>query len=233
MKKIIFFASTLILLIITSCSFNEEVDMEELVVREEVQKIFKDIRTYRYREGVVYRINSQKPFTGIAKGVITHPYYSGDSNTINATFKDGKLNGLYVVTSNQNKILTKTNLKDGRIEGFFEQYYPSGQLKVKFKAKDGRVQGRYESYHDNGQSEVITDCNGKESEYYVLEKYKRFDKNGKELTIHPYDGRSVCLDVRFFSFIMKGGRRIGAVNKTSRNGVYIQTLVYNPFDIDV
>tara|TARA_B100002052_G_scaffold46591_2_gene39438 strand:+ start:13719 stop:14405 length:687 start_codon:yes stop_codon:yes gene_type:complete len=196
----------LILLIITSCSSNEEVemvDMEELVVREEV---LKEGIEGKYSEGVVYKVNSQKPFTGTAKREYSKfdrvERFKDDGYGLGqfATFKDGKLNGPYVIRGNQNKISIKTNLKGAKIEGFFEEYYPSGQLKVKFKAKDGRVQGRYESYHNNGQLEVITHCNQKVPEYFAFEKYKKFDRNGKEISA-DYD-KSVCIDARIFIFKM-------------------------------
>ena len=197
------------------------VDMEELVVREEV---LKEGIEGKYSEGVVYKVNSQKPFTGTAKREYSKfdsvECFSGNAKRLYskfdsvesffvddgcglgqfATFKDGKLNGPYLIRGNQNKISIKTNLKGAKIEGFFEEYYPSGQLKVKFKAKDGRVQGRYESYHNNGQLEVITDCNQKVPEYFAFEKYKKFDKNGKEISA-DYD-RSVCIDARIFIFKM-------------------------------
>ena len=180
--------------------------MEELVVREEA---LKEGTEGRYREGVVYRVNSQKPFTGSAKseysnlvpdGYLKPKRGSGYGLGQLITFKDGKLNGPFVTRGNQKKILIKTNLKGAKIEGFFEEYYPNGQLKVKFKSKDGSVQGRYESYHNNGQLEVITDCNEKVPEYFAFEKYKKFDINGKEISAY-YD-RSVCIDARIFIFIM-------------------------------
>ena len=161
------------------------VDMEELVVREEV---LKEGTEGRYREGVVYKVNSQKPFTGTAKSEYSSPAVvhgflnikrgSGYGLGQLITLKDGKLNGPFVTRGNQKKILIKTNLKGAKIEGFFEEYYPNGQLKVKFKAKDGSVQGRYESYHNNGQLEVITDCNQKVPEYFAFEKYKKWDRQG-------------------------------------------------------
>ena len=179
--------------------------MEELVVREEV---LKEGIEGKYSEGVVYKVNSQKPFTGTAKREYSKfdvvERFGDDGYGLGqlATFKDGKLNGPYVIRGNQNKISIKTNLKNAKIEGFFEEYYPNGQLKVKFKAKDGRVQGRYESYHNNGELEFITDCNERVPEYF--EKYKKFDNNGKEITKSYYQ-RSVCIDAR--TFIFKMGRR--------------------------
>lgn len=181
--------------------------MEELVVRDEV---LKEGIEGKYSEGVVYKVNSQKPFTGTAKseyskfdvvdGLLNTKGGSGYGLGQLITLKDGKLNGPFVTRGNQKKILIKTNLKGAKIEGFFEEYHPNGQLKVKFKSKDGRVQGRYESYHNNGELEFITDCNQKVPEYFAFEKYKKFDKNGKEISAY-YD-RSVCIDARIFIFKM-------------------------------
>ena len=220
MKKIIFFASTLILLIVTSCSLNKEVDMDELVSRE----------------GVVYKINSQEPFTGTVKrkynrGASRYPEYPYAEEEQIAQFKNGKPNGSFVEKNKKGRIVLKTNLKDGRIDGRYESYHDNGQISQNFMAKDGRIEGRYESYHDNGQIRVITVC----VDGMPTPKLKELDRNGKEETFDSFYEEGFCTHDGF-RFMMNGDiydersslcEPLGRYDRTIRhNALYPESLYF-------
>ena len=132
------------------------------------------------REGVVYKINSQEPFTGTAKkkynrGGSWNPVYPYAEDEQIAQFKNGKPNGSFVEKNKKGRIVLKTNLKDGRIDG------------------------RYESYHDNGRIRTITVC----VDGMPTPKLKKLDRNGKEETFDSFYEEGFCTHSGF-RFMMDG-----------------------------
>lgn len=81
-----------------------------------------DISQKQIRNGVVYTVNEDKPFTGKVVG----------------KYKNG-----------QEKLVE--NFKNGKFEGEQVYYYESGQIEEKLSYKDGNPIGVYYEYHRNGE----------------------------------------------------------------------------------
>ena len=94
------------LIVLTSCS-TEEVLEGSLVERE----------------GLLYKVNTDTPFTGLSIR-----YHS-----INYT-----------------QYLSKQYIKDGKKHGLFEAFHYTGQLGVRGNYKDGKEHGLAEEFHENG-----------------------------------------------------------------------------------
>lgn len=102
MKKILI--SSIILLTLMGCG--KEIDISEKQVRN----------------GIVYTVNEEKPFTGKVVG----KYNNGKEKLIEK-FKDGKFDGEQIY------------------------YYDNGQIEEKITYKLGEAIGTYYSYHKNGE----------------------------------------------------------------------------------
>ena len=103
------------LVLLAACS-SKEIPYENLVTRQ----------------GILYEVNSQTPFTGLS--VVYH--------------KNGQLEW-------------RGNHKDGKEDGLHERYYKNGQLEWRENYKNGKLHGLYENYWSNGQLlEKINFING-------------------------------------------------------------------------
>lgn len=102
MKK--FLVSSIILLALMGCG--KEIDISEKQVRN----------------GIVYTVNEEKPFTGKVVGK-----YSNGKDKIIEKFKNGKFDGEQIY------------------------YYDNGQIEEKITYKLGEAIGTYYSYHRNGE----------------------------------------------------------------------------------
>lgn len=81
-----------------------------------------DISQKQIRNGVVYTVNQNKPFTGKVVG----------------KYKNG-----------QQKLVE--NFKNGKFEGEQVYYYENGQIEEKLSYQDGNPVGVYYEYHRNGE----------------------------------------------------------------------------------
>ena len=182
MKNLGFFF--IFIVFIVSCSKNIEINHNKLVERK----------------GLVYEVNSQKPFTGTS----IENYLSANQNNNEVqlfkkiTYKDG-----YIV----NKIIFHPNgqiseigkYKDGVLDGPQESYFINGQSKHTSNYISGKLDGVYESFFDNGNRETIKNfksgkLEGKLEEYYENGqiKLKSFYINGLidgEYTEHYSNGQ--------------------------------------------
>ena len=98
------------------------------------------------RNGLKYEINSQTGFTGVAT-----VYYENGQLDTKATYKDGKLNGIYEEYYEDGQLSWKQTYKDEKPNGLNESYYENGQLHYKSTYKDGKRHGLSEDYTENGQ----------------------------------------------------------------------------------
>jgi antitoxin component YwqK of YwqJK toxin-antitoxin module len=153
MKKI--FLTTLIFSVV-SCSVSE-VPIDSLVERN----------------GIVYQVNSDKPYSGKAI-----EYYDNGQAEFIETYKKGRIVQTEYYSSN-GALQTKSFYKDDEQTGV-EEYYENGQLAYK-ASFDENDTGLEEEYYENGQLEYkATYKNGnliQEEEYY---------KNGKKIDESNY-----------------------------------------------
>ena len=98
-------------LLLTSVSWSEDVDSNDLVERE----------------GLLYEKFTNEPFTGKTTG------------RMQGKIIGGKLEGDYVMYRKNGTLLGKGKIIDGKREGEYLQYSESGQLQYKRKYKDDKT----------------------------------------------------------------------------------------------
>ena len=120
-------------LLLTSISWSEDIDSNDLVERE----------------GLLYKKFTNEPFTGNSIGRkqgkvkegkrdgewLTY-YHEGQLSTKN-TYKEGKLHGESLMYNKNGTIYSKSHYKDGKLDGDWF-YYTNGELRVKGYYKDGK-----------------------------------------------------------------------------------------------
>jgi antitoxin component YwqK of YwqJK toxin-antitoxin module len=110
------------------------------------------------------------PFTGILK------VYFFESETLKklslqetSIYKDGKLNGHYILYNTKGEILVEANFKKGYLDGNykkFEEWERSADSGIYIQKvqdanfKDGLLDGKYERYNTNGEIEIRNYRNG-------------------------------------------------------------------------
>ena len=155
---------------IFSCSKNIEINHNKLVERK----------------GLVYEVNSQKPFTGIS--IENYLSVNQNDNELQPfkriTYKDGYIINKIIFHSN-GQISELGKYKDGLLDGPQESYFINGQLKYTSNYTSGKLDGVYESFFDNGNRGAIKNfkfgkLDGKLEEYYENGqiKLKSFYING-------------------------------------------------------
>jgi len=129
------------------------------------------------RDGVHYRIDNNKIYSGpvfniygknyyfgkkyseksegyIKNGKFNGPlkyYYKNGQIEYEIDYKDGKFDGLWKTYHDNGQLKKEGTFKDDEEDGPFKYYYKNGQLESERNYKDGKLDGPYKSYHDNGQ----------------------------------------------------------------------------------
>jgi antitoxin component YwqK of YwqJK toxin-antitoxin module len=104
------------------------------------------------RNGLLYEVNSETPFTGIAnKELISSDPNAGPTKYADqkTNYKNGLKDGLEVIThldGNRDEIYYKKGLQDGLKVNFFQ-----GSKSTECRYKNGVLDGRYICWHLNGQ----------------------------------------------------------------------------------
>jgi len=124
MKKLIL----ILPLLIVGCS--KEINSDQLVERN----------------GIIYEVNSQIPFSGREVHYHENFQLQGKGN-----FKDGERHGPLEYYYENGQLEAKANYKDGELNGPLENYHENGQLEAKANYKDGELNGLWESYYENGE----------------------------------------------------------------------------------
>ena len=96
------------------------------------------------RNGIVYDVNSNTPFTG----VFSHP------ETGLATFKDGKYDGVREEYFEDGTLESRRIYKDGQQDGLSEQFDENGTLRYRANYKGDVANGIFEQYFVNGTLEI-------------------------------------------------------------------------------
>lgn len=157
----------LIILTLLLCGFGKglkEVDMERL----------------QNRQGVLYEVNSQVGFTGIAverdhkKRVVSKISYTKgivDNNTLeipgeyleynnDLVYYRGELfTGKVTERDYDGNLEFEVDVKNGKFDGLFIKYYKNGQIEGKINYKKGNIVGENYGYYKNGQLEFYMKLN--------------------------------------------------------------------------
>jgi antitoxin component YwqK of YwqJK toxin-antitoxin module len=110
------------------------------------------------RNGVYYKVNEKKGFTGRYLKFYWNGQKAGEFRTVN-----------------------------GKIEGWYMHWYSTGQRKAAGKFKNGKIEGAMGTWYENGQEKSIATYydNGKlqtMKKYHKdgrIESFKGYDENGK------------------------------------------------------
>ena len=143
-------------LMFTSCA-QKEVPLEQLVERDQL----------------MYEVNSNSPFTGLAvnkfpneqyhlkspyskgkKDGETIEYYQNGQIKIQIPFTDGLLNGRYEEYYEDGKPKIMASYANGKKNGTYQEYYETGKPKLNFNFRDDNLVGRYEKYRKNETTEI-------------------------------------------------------------------------------
>ena len=123
------------------------------------------------RDGLVYEINSETPFTGD----VVSKYENGQKEA-EGTFKDGKAEGLATWWAENGQKRGEGTWKDGKLEGLLTQWHENWQKRQEGTYKDGKPEGLLTRWRKNGQklSETTYKDGKKVSE-------TKWDKEGNEI----------------------------------------------------
>ena len=113
MKKIL----PLLLLILIGCS-------KEPVYRDSLN----------FRNETFYTLNSNQPYSGPVIDL-----YKNGQLKMEATIKDGKLDGPYKTYYDNGQLAGEGTYKDGKLDGLQKLHYNNGRLKKEETYKDGKV----------------------------------------------------------------------------------------------
>ena len=97
------------------------------------------------RQGVTYRINSEKPFTG--KSVGFHP---NGQKSLEANYKNGKEHGPWLMWHENGQKQIKGNYKNGLQQGLWIVWHKNGQRQIERNFKDG-IESSVKYWNVNGK----------------------------------------------------------------------------------
>ena len=98
------------------------------------------------REGIMYLKGSDAPYTGKS----FYLWENGQKQS-EATYKDGKQDGLYVMWYENGQKLDEGNFRDGKRDGLLVFWYENGQKMRELNYKDGKLDGLSLTWHESGQ----------------------------------------------------------------------------------
>lgn len=143
--------------------------------------------TLEQREGLVYKMNGKKPFTGFSKTT-----YNNGNTYVSASFKDGKLHGVYTAYYLDGKKMGLTHYKNGIKKGEAKSWHKNGILASEVTFINNKKDGKVVTYYANGQKsrEAFFDKGTVDSTYFQWREngdlfYKAIYENG-ELVIEKY-----------------------------------------------
>ncbi len=124
------------------------------------------------RDGLVYKKNSEEPFNGIIRD-----YYANDEKKSQFKYKDGILEGEFIIWYKSGKIKSKGSYHNGQQIGLWQVWYENGQLASKGEYNDeGLKTGHWTFWYDDGSKK----SEGKYEKGYKLGKWQYYSKEQKE-----------------------------------------------------
>ena len=91
---------------------------------EEAQKEAVDFSKLKDRNGIMYLLNEETPFTGRAES-----FYENGQKGVEVNLKDGKPHGLTTTWYENGQKEREANLKDGKLEGLWTFWHEDGTEK--------------------------------------------------------------------------------------------------------
>ena len=103
-----------------------------------------DISQKQIRNGVVYTVNEDKPFTGKIVG----KYENGQKKLVE-NFKNGKFEGEQVYYYENGQIEEKVSYKDGNPIGVYYEYHRNGEVAYTGEFLNGKKNGEWNRYTED------------------------------------------------------------------------------------
>lgn len=112
-----------------------------------------------YRGGLMYEINSDKPFTGYAEGMSKDGF-------LRLNYKNGMAHGEAFTLYSNGQIKYRENYRKGQLHGRWVWYYPNGQIQIATNYKNGKTHGDWIWYNPDGSvKQRLIMRNGRESRW--------------------------------------------------------------------
>ena len=105
-----------------------------------------DISQKQDRNGIVYVVNGEKPFSGKMIGK-----YENGQVEVSETFKDGKFNGQQISYYRNGQVKEKANYEMGKPVGEYVKYYSNGTIAYQGSYVSGVKEGYWNIYSDKGE----------------------------------------------------------------------------------
>jgi len=177
--KYLLLGISLLLLTLTSCSDNEQVEK-------------------RNEDGIVTERYSRSKVDSLMNGA--YEAFDDKGNILEkATYAQGKLDGLRTLYYPDGGVQYEENHLGGEFAGSYKAYYPEGQLELEGDYIDNKMSGVWTAYYPNGiKKETVTfvdnEENGPFKEWYsngtvkAEGEYKDGDNEEGELILYDLEG---------------------------------------------
>lgn len=103
-----------------------------------------DISQKQVRNGIVYTVNEDKPFTGTVVGK-----YENGQNKLVEKFKDGKFDGEQLYYYENGQIKEKISYALGIPVGTYYEYHKNGEVSYTGAFTDGKKSGEWNRYTED------------------------------------------------------------------------------------
>jgi len=126
-KAYLYFALVLLILTLTACNASEELELSNLVERNDLY----------------YKINDEKPFSG---AIVDFFNKEQDFKKEYAQIKDGQRHGKYQSWYENQQVKLDGEYKQGKRDGEWIEYYDNGQIKTKGNYLDDKKNGQWSEW---------------------------------------------------------------------------------------
>ena len=136
-----------------------------------------DISQKQVRNGLVYTVNEEIPYTGKVIGK-----YSDGKDKLIEHFKDGKFNGEQLYYYDNGQVKEKITYNLGEVVGTYYSYHKNGELNYTGAFTDGKKNGEWNRYDENKDlilTEIYKNGKLKDVKQYIVDTDKLKEKLNK------------------------------------------------------
>lgn len=105
-----------------------------------------DISQKQIRNGIVYTVNANEPYTGKVVGK-----YKNGKEKLLENFKNGKFNGTQTYYYDNGQIKEKISYKNGIAVGTYYEYHQNGEVAYTGQFSNGKKNGEWNRYTDENK----------------------------------------------------------------------------------
>lgn len=107
----------------------------------------KSISVFTVKEGLIYKPESEVPYTGKVKSVVKEKKFE---KIIEYDVVNGLMDGEFKIYSSEGKLEMHGNMSAGKNEGLWQYFYANGKIESKGLFKDDAANGMWKWYYENG-----------------------------------------------------------------------------------